>query len=242
MTTEQVLPDDIKLRHAAQVEHALDWKHERKGFAEWLGYKAVRFFKRCASFIFRKRYAHRAVMLETVAAIPGMVGSTFVHLRSLRAMKHDHGRIRTLVDEAENERMHLMVFKEIAKPTTVDKALVKGMQAVFFVGYSLGHIFNKRAAHRFVGFLEEEAVNSYTEYLKEIDEGRVPNVDAPAIAKKYWNLKDDAKLRDVVIAVRNDEAEHRDVNHRFASELEKAARERKEASAAKPAVKNPPAA
>ena len=42
---------------------------------------------------------------------------------------------------------------------------------------------------------------------------------APAVARRYWNLADDATLRDVVIAVRADEANHRDVNHAFADEL-----------------------
>ncbi|MFT6273451.1 MAG: ubiquinol oxidase, partial [Dinoroseobacter sp.] len=37
-----------------------------------------------------------------------------------------------------------------------------------------------------VGYLEEEAVVSYTRYLEEIDAGRVENVPAPNIAKQYW--------------------------------------------------------
>jgi ubiquinol oxidase len=62
-------------------------------------------------------------------------------------------------------------------------------------------------------------VISYTSYLAEIDAGRHANVAAPAIAKRYWQLADDATLRDVVIVVRADEANHRDVNHGFANEL-----------------------
>jgi ubiquinol oxidase len=74
-------------------------------------------------------------------------------------------------------------------------------------------------AHRVVGYFEEEAVISYTHYLAEIDEGRSPNVSAPAIARRYWVLPDDATLRDVVLVVRADEAHHRDVNHGFANEI-----------------------
>jgi len=62
-------------------------------------------------------------------------------------------------------------------------------------------------------------VISYTHYLAEIDEGRSPNVPAPAIAKRYWALPDSATLRDVVLVVRADEAHHRDVNHGFANEI-----------------------
>jgi hypothetical protein len=62
-------------------------------------------------------------------------------------------------------------------------------------------------------------VTSYTLYLEEIDEGRSANVPAPAIARHYWKMADDATLRDVVLAVRNDEAHHRDVNHGFADTI-----------------------
>ena len=32
------------------------------------------------------------------------------HMRSLRTMERDHGWIHTLLEEAENERMHLLTF------------------------------------------------------------------------------------------------------------------------------------
>ena len=70
-----------------------------------------------------------------------------------------------------------------------------------------------------VGYFEEEAIVSYTEYLAEIESGRIENVAAPQIAIDYWHLGPDARLKEVVIAVRADEAGHRDVNHRFANEL-----------------------
>ena len=50
---------------------------------------------------------------------------------------------------------------------------------------------------------------SYTHYLKELDEGRSPNVPAPTIARHYWKLPEDATLRDVVLVVRADAAHRR---------------------------------
>ncbi len=70
-----------------------------------------------------------------------------------------------------------------------------------------------------MGYLEEEAVYSYTEYLEGIDSGLYENVPAPRIAIDYWQLPEDARLREVVLAVRADEAKHRDVNHNFANQL-----------------------
>ena len=53
----------------------------------------------------------------------------------------------------------------------------------------------------------------------EIDAGGQENVPAPKIAIDYWGLEPDARLREVVIAVRADEAAHRDTNHDFADQL-----------------------
>ena len=178
--------------------------------------KALRFI---ADTFFAKRYGHRAVVLETVAAVPGMVGGTLQHLKSLRRMKDDGGWIHTLLEEAENERMHLMTFIQIAKPTTLERWLVLFAQGVFYNTFFLLYLISSRTAHRVVGYFEEEAIVSYTEYLVEIESGRTENVAAPQIAIDYWKLAPDARLKEVVIAVRADEAGHRDVNHRFADEL-----------------------
>jgi len=193
------------------------------GFRDHFAYALVKFLRLFADAFFSRRYGHRAVVLETVAAVPGMVGGTLQHLRALRHMKSDGGWIRTLLDEAENERMHLMVFIEIAQPTQLERWLVLMAQGVFYNVFFLLYLLSSRTAHRMVGYLEEEAVYSYTEYLAGVDSGLFVNVAAPSIAIAYWKLAPDARLRDVIVAVRADEAQHRDVNHAFASQL---ARER----------------
>ncbi|MBR7779404.1 alternative oxidase [Undibacterium rugosum] len=173
----------------------------------------------CADTFFAKRYGHRAIVLETVAAVPGMVGATLTHLRCLRKLEADRGWIRTLMEEAENERMHLMIFVAIAKPTLLERWLILLVQWLFYIGFFVLYLFSARTAHRLVGYFEEEAVVSYTHYLNEIDAGRSPDVAAPAIALQYWGLPGNATLRDVVLVVRADEAHHRDVNHSFAAQL-----------------------
>ena len=103
--------------------------------------KSLRFF---ADTLFRKRYGHRAVVLETVAGVPGMVAGVVHHLRSLRNMKDDNGMIKELLDEAENERMHLMTFIEIAKPSKIRKVFNSFSTNLFwnFLYFSL-YLFQK---------------------------------------------------------------------------------------------------
>jgi len=190
--------------------------HQPENFSDRVAYGFVKMLRFFADTFFAKRYGHRAIVLETVAAVPGMVGGALQHLRALRRMEDDAGMIRTLLDEAENERMHLMTFIHIAQPNRLERFIILITQGVFYNLFFLFYLITPRRAHRVVGYFEEEAVISYTAYLKEIDEGRHENVPAPRIAIDYWNLPDDARLRDVILVIRDDEAGHRDVNHRFA--------------------------
>jgi ubiquinol oxidase len=209
MTPRAPLPADLPL----------DVHHASRDWSDRVALGITRGLRLLADTFFAKRYGNRAIVLETVAAVPGMVGAALIHLRCLRWMRDDEGWIRTLMDEAENERMHLMTFIEIARPNWLERALVLIAQAGFFTFFLLLYICSSRTAHRLVGYFEEQAVISYTQYLEQIDSGKVENVPAPQIALDYWRLPVNARLRDVVIAVRADEAEHRDVNHGFAEQL-----------------------
>jgi ubiquinol oxidase len=206
------------IAHLCESTHSVV-HHAPDGISDRIALAFTRTMRFCADTFFAKRYGHRAVVLETVAAVPGMVGATMNHLKALRHMQDDRGWIRTLMDEAENERMHLMTFVEVAKPSLPERLVILGVQWLFYMGFFALYLVHAKTAHRVVGYFEEEAVTSYTFYLAEIDEGRSPNVPAPAIAKRYWQLPETATLRDVVLIVRADEAHHRDVNHSFADEL-----------------------
>ena len=194
--------------------------HAQTDFSDWFAWRTTRFLRMLADTFFAGRYGHRAVVLETVAAVPGMVGGALQHLRSLRSMENDdNGWIQTLLDEAENERMHLMTFIHIAKPTRLERWMIILTQGIFYNLFFMLYLVSARTAHRLVGYFEEEAVFSYTEYLEGIDRGDYDNVPAPQIAIDYWKLAPDARLRDVILVIRDDEAGHRDVNHDFANQL-----------------------
>ena len=219
----QVNPDIDLTAHVAPVT-----------LSDRIAFRFVKLLRFFADTFFAKRYGHRAVVLETVAAVPGMVGGLWQHLTALRKMRDDEGWIRTLLDEAENERMHLMTFIEIAQPNAFERFLIAAVQLIFYNLYFFLYLFAPRTAHRVVGYFEEEAVISYTSYLAEVDAGRHENVPAPQLAIDYWQLPANARLRDVIIAVRADEAEHRDVNHGFVDALDarKADQPAEDASAA----------
>ena len=190
-----------------------------KKISDKIALSLVKFFRFFADTFFQKRYGNRAIVLETVAAVPGMVGAALLHLRCLRKIKNDEGWIKTLLDEAENERMHLITFMYIAKPNWFERFIIFTAQAIFVVIYLVMYSLSSKTAHRFVGYLEEEAVISYSHYLEELDSGSIDNCPAPDFAKSYWNLPEDARLREVLLAVRDDEAKHRDVNHQLADKL-----------------------
>ena len=177
----------------------------------------TKFFRFFADTFFAKRYGHRAVVLETVAGVPGMVGGMWLHMKSLRKMKTGYGPdIREMLAEAENERMHLMFFIEIANPNWFERYLVLFAQALFFIFYMILYMIDYKTAHRMIGYFEEEAVRSYSDYLGMVENGEVENVPAPELAIKYYNMKKSAKLSDLIVKVRADEMHHSKVNHGLA--------------------------
>ena len=194
------------------------YKHNEK--SDYIALSMTKFFRFIADRFFAKRYGHRAVVLETIAGVPGMVAGVWMHFKSLRKMKAGYGdQIREMLAEAENERMHLMFFIEIAKPNIIERLIVLSAQFLFGIFYLFMYIFFTRTAHRMIGYFEDEAVSSYSEYLNMVESGEVENTPAPHLAINYYKLGSDARLSDVIKCVRADEQHHSETNHNYANKL-----------------------
>ncbi len=182
----------------------------------------VCFLRKPVDAYFGKDYMRRSLVIETIAALPGMIGGKFQHYKALRWIRPENPVIHVLLAEAENERSHLMALLSAGgRPSRLDRILVWPAQMVFCVAYSLAYILSPRVCHRFVGYLEEEATRSYGFFLDEIAAGRIHNAGVPAATRHLWALPDDARLAELVIAIRADEMRHRDNNHKIASQMEK---------------------
>ncbi|GME27389.1 Alternative oxidase [Neofusicoccum parvum] len=164
-----------------------------------------------------RKYLIRNVFLESVAGVPGMVAASLRHLHSMRRMKRDNGWIETLLEESYNERMHLLTFLKMAEPGWFMRLMVLGAQGVFFNAMFFSYLIAPRICHRFVGYLEEEAVLTYTRELEDLDAGKLPTweaMQAPDIAVDYWKMPEGNRtMRDLLLYIRADEAKHREVNH-----------------------------
>ncbi|KAL3261608.1 hypothetical protein ABHI18_003581 [Aspergillus niger] len=164
-----------------------------------------------------RKWLIRFIFLESVAGVPGMVGGMLRHLKSIRRMKRDHGWIESLIDEAYNERMHLLTFLELADPGIFMRLVVLAAQGVFFNAFFVSYLVSPKTCHRFVGYLEEEAVITYTHAIRQLQAGKLPawdNLSAPEIAIKYWRMPEGKqRMVDLLLYVRADEAKHREVNH-----------------------------
>ncbi|KAF8377300.1 hypothetical protein HHK36_030675 [Tetracentron sinense] len=216
--------------YSADLSIALNKHHVPKKFLDKVAYWTVKLSRIPINILFQRRYGYRAIMLETVAAVPGMVGGMLLHFKSLRKFRQSNGWIKALLEEAENERMHLMIMVELVKPKWYDRLLILITHGIFFPAFFLLYLISAKLAHRIVGYMQEEAIHSYTEYLKDIESGAIKNVPAPALAIDYWRLPNYATLKDVVIAIRADEAYHRDVNH-YASDIKFEGKELREVPA-----------
>lgn len=113
--------------------------------------------------------------------------------------------------------MHLLTFLKLAEPGPSMRFMVPGAQWVFFSGFSLAYLVSPQICHRFVGYLEEEAVITYSKAIDDLENGLLPAWDglsAPGMAIKYWQMPEGQRsMRSLLLYVRADEAKHRDVNH-----------------------------
>ncbi|GLE03058.1 hypothetical protein PINS_up018617 [Pythium insidiosum] len=212
-----------KISVMPQTHHDVKKMHERVAYmavkALRGGFDIISGYRGPGGQMTEKDWLHRCLFLETVAGVPGMVAGMVRHLRSLRSMRRDYGWIHTLLEEAENERMHLLIFMNMKQPGPLFRLLVLGAQGVFFNMFFLSYLAAPRTCHRFVGYLEEEAVKTYTGLLKDIEDGHLPewrDKQAPLIGRSYYKLPSEAKVYDMIKCIRADEANHRDVNHTFA--------------------------
>ena len=81
-----------------------------------------------------------------------MVGGMIRHLHSLRLMRKDRGWIHTLLDEAENERMHLMTFMAMKKPgALLAMAIHVAVPCIATRNSALLHLLLGRCTHRCTG-------------------------------------------------------------------------------------------
>jgi len=165
----------------------------------------------------------RLIVLESFAGVPGFLAAGFRHFYSLRTLQRDHGAIFTFLEEAENERMHLLVCLKMFDANPITKALVIAAQVSMVPFLAAVYAAHPPAMHRFVGYLEETAVETYANVIDHVDTPGThlhrdwAELEAPEVAKTYWALDEDATWRDTLGHILADEAHHRDVNHTFAT-------------------------
>lgn len=182
----------------------------------WFAQSMTKFFRFFADTFFRQRYGHRALVLESVAGVPGMVAGMLTHLKSLRKLQKGNGTmIHEMLAEAENERKHLMFFMEIVHPNWLERLIIVIAQFIFWHFYLVMYLLFPKTAHLMVYYFECEAVKSYTEYLRLVRDKVIEDVHAPEIAVKYYHMKPNARLSDMIVKVREDEQKHAEVNHRY---------------------------
>ena len=193
--------------------------HEPRSWSDRFALGVAKLIDSCAGGLLSRRYGHRVIVLETVAAVPSMVAATLLHLKCLRLMIDDRGWIRAFMEEAENQRAHLMAFVALKHPRASERLMIALAQGVFYNAYFLLYLISARTAHRLAAYLAEQSVRGYSDYLRRLDDGSEEILAAPPLAVAYWDLAAGAMVNEMIVAIREDEAIHRDIHHAFADAL-----------------------
>lgn len=164
----------------------------------------------------------RLILLESVAGVPPFIMAGYRHFRSLRNITYDGGRIYTHLEEAENERMHLICCMQAFEATWKMKLLVYGAQVFITPFCWFFCLLKPQYLNRFVGYLEELACETYSSVLDHVNNPDKKlykawhDKPAPPAAIEYWKLDKNATWPDVLRYIYTDETQHRDINHCFA--------------------------
>jgi hypothetical protein len=187
-------PKSYRMAHPvyqlSDIEKIKKYHHDPESLRDKLALNMIKLVRGSFDFITRydpkkmdeRAWLNRIIFLETVAGVPGMIGGMTRHLKSLRTLESDHGWIHHLLQEAENERMHLFIFLSMRNPGVFMRLSIATVQIGFFNFYFLMYLMAPKFSHRFVGYLEEEAVHTYSLCLNAIDENKLPlwaNMKAP---------------------------------------------------------------
>lgn len=216
----------------AEVQERLEnlWQHRPATISDMFVHKMMWSLYKSFNFVTGFKPQHtpvkavewRLIVLESFAGVPGFVAAMFRHFRSLRQLQRDHGWIHTLLEEAENERMHLIVCMSVFKANLMTRFMVIAAQLFMTPWLAAAYLVHPKAVHRFVGYLEETACLTYANIIDQVQTPGTPlheawaDMDAPEVAKVYWKLDPGAKWIDVLKCMFADECNHRDVNHTFA--------------------------
>lgn len=141
----------MKIKELETITDRLVPHYKPQTISDRAAFSFVNILEKSMSLFFRTKYDHHAVTLETVAAVPGFVAAMHRHLRSLRRMASDHEWIEALLEESQNERMHLLIWMQHTHPNLPERLFVLLAQGVYVSFYSVLYVVSPRTAHRTVG-------------------------------------------------------------------------------------------
>src|SRR3989338_1266912 len=126
--------------------------------------------------------------LEAIASIPPLVIGVMKHFSFILKMeKQVCFESNELFEEAENERMHLMIWMQVCKPTKLDRVLVFLSQVNFTWFIILSYWISPNFVNKLLEFLEESSIDSYTDFMKDIEAGKYAHIPVPPIALEYYH-------------------------------------------------------
>lgn len=140
-------------------------------------------------------WLNKTIMLETLAMTPLFAASIVRYWRSLGGLRQDKGWVHALLDDSENERMHLTNWMMVKRPNLMMRAFVLAQQAFYVPMFMFGYTFTPKMAYRAIGYIEEVGLTHYRLLLREIEREGSPVhswnfIPAPQVSREYWNMGD----------------------------------------------------
>jgi hypothetical protein len=92
----------------------------------------------------------------------------------LRTLNEDGGWIHHLLEEAENESVHLFTFLMIRQLNVSQRILILLSQFLFINYYTCLYLASSKIAHKFVSYMEEDAFKIYIDAIHDLENLNLP--------------------------------------------------------------------
>eukprot|EP00644_Phytophthora_capsici_P012399 jgi/Phyca11/552080/estExt2_Genewise1Plus.C_PHYCAscaffold_460130 len=174
-------------------------KKPRSGFSLLFDYRGLNSSMTASDWI------NRCLYIETFARASEMVMGIAHHLRSQRSLKLDDMWLK-----AENERVQ--IFTSMKQRGLSSQVAMVAAQSVFLPVFFLTYMISPKTCQHFIAFVDEEAVNTYTYLLEDMEHGHLNEwctMTAPLVGRRHFDLPDDAKVYDMIKCIRAEKASHK---------------------------------
>jgi ubiquinol oxidase len=188
-------------------------EHHPHTLSDYMARSMVGFSRSLVCILGKSNFALRAVIANTILSSFTMVLASRLHYRAVRSGSPERDSIEDLLCEASGTHFHIIVIRKFVELSRMKRIFLSILQAISICFFGFISRFLPKTAHRTLGYMYEKSISDYSDWIDAITDGNIINTPASQVAVKYWELKPDSTIIDVLSSIREDSVKYRNFEH-----------------------------